>query len=209
MLARARISLSILVLASIAIVLGWTQRSPILRYGAHLWGVQDQLAPADAIVVLGGGIYTRPFAAARLYKENFARRIIIANAKVYATAEGLKIIPHDPEVTRGILLRLGVPSDAIATFGHDVSNTYEEARALAEWAEQNKAKRLIVPTEVFSSRRVRWVMRRQLDRLGVEVLVDGISPLQYDVDHWWQHDIGLIDFQNEILKYVYYRFKYS
>jgi hypothetical protein len=33
------------------------------------WVVSDSIAPADAIVVLGGGLETRPFAAADLYTK--------------------------------------------------------------------------------------------------------------------------------------------
>ena len=208
MFRRIPVKLFVFALAVIGLVLGWVEREPILRFSAHSWVVHDNLEPADAVVVLGGGINTRPFAAARLYKSNFANKILVASPKVYENGD-FKIIPHDANVTRNLLIKLGVPSGAITFFGHDVSNTYEEARALAQWAEQNKPKRLIIPTEEFPSRRVRWIMRRQLGQAGVEVIIDAIPPLEYDIDHWWQYDIGLIEFQNEILKYLFYRIKYS
>jgi hypothetical protein len=65
------------------------------------------------------------------------------------------------EVDRAVLLKLGVPNTAIETFGEANKNTRDEAVALREWAERNNASALIVPSEVFSARRVRWILRRE------------------------------------------------
>ena len=59
------------VILLVFIVLGvcvWSGREPILRGAAHLWIVSDPVTQADAAVVLGGGLGSRPFAAAELYK---------------------------------------------------------------------------------------------------------------------------------------------
>ena len=72
-------------------------------------------------------------------------------------AEKLEIVPSHVELNCAVLLKLGVPPEAILSFGTDVSNTYEEARALAAWVKANGVRSIIVPTEIFSSRRVRWI----------------------------------------------------
>ena len=51
---------------------GWSFRGQLLRGLANAWIVHDPLSRADAIVVLGGGMQTRPFEAARLYREGYA-----------------------------------------------------------------------------------------------------------------------------------------
>ena len=50
----------------------WLFRTPILRGAAHAWIVNQPIARADAIVVLGGGLDTRPAEAARLYHLGLA-----------------------------------------------------------------------------------------------------------------------------------------
>jgi hypothetical protein len=44
--------------------------------------------------------------------------------------------------------------------------------------------------------------------MGVRVMVQAVEPPEYKVNEWWRSENGLIEFQNEVIKYVYYRFKY-
>src|ERR1017187_4105285 len=62
-------------------------RAPLLRSAASLWIINDPLQHADAIVLLGGGLETRPFAAARLYRDGYAPRILVARPKASPTDE--------------------------------------------------------------------------------------------------------------------------
>jgi uncharacterized SAM-binding protein YcdF (DUF218 family) len=169
--------------------------------------VSDSISDADAIAVLGGGLDTRPFSAGDLYKKGFAKQIVVSNVRP-GSAEKLKIVLPHTEANRAELLELGVPPEAIVTFGNNVSNTYEEAHALARWAEANGIKSIIVPTEIFSSRRVRWILERELNSIGVRIEVLALPTLDYDVNNWWRREEGVIGFQNEVIKYLYYRIKY-
>jgi uncharacterized SAM-binding protein YcdF (DUF218 family) len=193
--------------ALLALSAGWLARVQILQGIARAWVVSDAIADADAIAVLGGGLETRPFAAADLYNKGIAKLILIAAVKP-SPAEKLNIVPSHVEQNRAVLLKLGVPPGAIIDFGNGVSNTYEEALALAEWAKTNGIKSIVVPTEIFSSRRVRWILNKELSPLGVRVEVQALPPLEYDIDDWWRHEAGVIGFQNEVIKYLYYRVKY-
>jgi uncharacterized SAM-binding protein YcdF (DUF218 family) len=169
--------------------------------------VSDAIAPADAIAVLGGGLETRPFAAAELYKKGMAPLILVSDAKP-SPAEKLGIVASHVEGNRGVLLKLGVPGQAISGFGVEVASTYEEARALSDWAARSGAHRVIVPTELFASRRVRWILNKQLGQVGAEVEIQALPPLEYGIDDWWKDERGVISFQNEIIKYLYYRVRY-
>jgi uncharacterized SAM-binding protein YcdF (DUF218 family) len=201
-----RTALAIVALAG-ALGLVWIAREPLLAGAAEAWVTTDELSPADAIVVLGGGIDTRPFAAADLYKRGLASRILIANTKPEA-AETLGVFAQHVDFNRAVLAKLGVPADAIGVVGNDVSNTYEEARAIKQWAAATGAKSVIVPTEIFSTRRTRWIVGRELASIGASVSVYAITPRQFDCSNWWRHEQGVISFQNEVLKYAYYRLKY-
>jgi uncharacterized SAM-binding protein YcdF (DUF218 family) len=197
----------------LVIVLGigaaaWTTRGFLLRGLAQRWAVSDPLVQADAIFVLGGGDETRPFAAATLYEDNLAKEILVSNARHRGPVEKLGIRPAEAELDRQILLKLGVPPEAITVIGSNLSSTYEESLALAEWAKKTGAKRIIIPTEIFPSRRVRWIFNRQLQPIGVTPIVVAYPNQNYTIDNWWHVHDGIIDFQNEVLKDVYYHLRY-
>lgn len=169
--------------------------------------ISDPLTQADAIAVLGGGLYFRPSFAAELYKKGLAGKILVANVRP-SPLEKLGVQRPQAEAARLILRKLDVPADAIIGFGTDVSNTFDESRALAEWAKSTGARTIIVPAELFSTRRQRWILNHELNRIGARAIVPAAKPLDYDIDDWWQHEDGLIEFQNEVIKYLYYRMKY-
>jgi uncharacterized SAM-binding protein YcdF (DUF218 family) len=185
-------------------VLMWFQREALIRYAAEQWAVSDDIIhPADAVVVLGGGIETRPFAAAEDYRKGLTHKILVTNVRP-SRAETLGVVPSHAAINRGVLMKLGVPETDIEFFGIAVLNTHDEARALRDWAIRNHAGSVIVPTEAFSSRRVRWTLTQALAGTGTSVQ---IQSLDYPAG-WWKADKGLIAFQNEIIKYLYYRYRY-
>jgi uncharacterized SAM-binding protein YcdF (DUF218 family) len=199
-----------LLLLFVGLVLGtgfaWRYRADLLPQAVDLWSVSDPVGPADVVAVLGGGMETRPFAAADYYRQGLVSKVLVSNGR--SRAAKAELLPSDAEVTRNLLVRLGVPETAIELVGTDLSNTFEEALALRRWAVHNSAHRLIVPTEYFSSRRVRWIMRHELAGTGVEVLVPALDDLESPRARWWQHEKGVVSFQNELIKYLYYRLKY-
>src|SRR5262249_18687311 len=148
---------------------------------------------------LGGRTDVRPSAAGDLYKRGFASQILIAKTMRD---------PLDTTLPRQLLLKLGVPTEAIVEFGDKLSSTYEEARAVLEWAKSSGAKSVIIPTELFPSRRVRWTFRREVAPAGIRIIVRAIKPPGYGVENWWKEKSGLIDFRNEVIKFAYYRLRY-
>src|SRR5262245_60529477 len=57
----------------------WRAREPLLRGAADLWIVSDPvIARTDAAAVLGGGLDTRPFAAAELYQKGLVPKILVS-----------------------------------------------------------------------------------------------------------------------------------
>lgn len=184
----------------------WIERALLLRGAADLWIVSDQPGPADAAVVLGGGIEDRPFAAAEYYRQGLVTRILVSNAQV-GPAEGSDAVPSVAVATRALLIKLGTPAGAIEIFGKSLSNTHQEVVALHLWAEHNDAHALIVPTEILSTRRVRWTLRRVFGE-HFTIYVPAIYPPNYHRDDWWRHDQGIVAFQDEVLKDIYYHLKY-
>jgi uncharacterized SAM-binding protein YcdF (DUF218 family) len=182
-------------------------RAPLLRAAANAWIVNEPLEKADAIVVLGGGLETRPFEAARLYHAGLAPKILLMDVKLTPTTK-LGITSPEKDLTRQVLLKQQVPDTDCVTIGDGVASTYDESRAVRAWLEKTGARKIIIPTDLFHTRRVRWLFRKQLKGTGARAAVV-IAPLeQYQATNWWQSEAGLIAFQNEVMKSLYYHLKY-
>src|SRR5215468_3183713 len=111
------------VLIVLAIAIAWISRAAILHDMAHLWVVSDPLDRADAIVILGGRLDVRPFAAAALYKRGLAPHVLFSRPRP-GPIDALQLLPKQTDLTRQILGKLGVPEDAMVEFGDGVSSTY-------------------------------------------------------------------------------------
>jgi uncharacterized SAM-binding protein YcdF (DUF218 family) len=186
---------------------GWWWRAPLLRSVAHLWIVADAPVKADAIVILGGGLDSRPTEAARLYHAGFAPRILVMQPEPTRVNE-LGLVVDYASLTRTLLEMDHVPADAIIPLVPNVTSTIEEARALAAWASANNAHRFLIPTDLFHTRRARWILQRKLCEPSDDIRMIPVNPKRYTASDWWQHEEGLIDFQNEIIKFGMYLCRY-
>ncbi|HMV51756.1 MAG TPA: ElyC/SanA/YdcF family protein [Blastocatellia bacterium] len=212
MTARAgsrRLKFVLIVLAVFAATAGtaWWQRAPLLRGVAGWWIVSDAPTQADAIVILGGGLDSRPFDAAKLFREGHAPRILVMQPEPTKVNE-LGLLIDYATLTRTLLERENVPASAIVVLPQTVTSTFDEAEALAAWAKENNAHRFLTPTELFHTRRARWILRRRLQETGADVSMIAINPKRYTAANWWQTEQGLIDFQNEAVKFAWYFFRY-
>lgn len=183
--------LALSIAAAGATFLAWQERNSILGSAAHSWAVSSRLAPTDAIVVLGGSI-ERTTAAAQLYRSGLASRILV-----------------DDDDNQKRLLGSGIPAQAVELIGSGPRSTYEEACALRDWAGKNGTRRVVIPTEWSPARRVRWIFARELKGLGTKVTIDVISVGRYPIDDWWSNRASRDRFLSEIVKYFYYRMRYT
>jgi uncharacterized SAM-binding protein YcdF (DUF218 family) len=182
-------------------------RAPLLLGLAHAWIINEPAAKSDAIVILGGGLENRPFAAAKLYQEGLAPKILYMDVKPAATTE-LGITLPERELTRRVLLSNGVPENAMDAIGTNVTSTYDESHAVRAWVQKSGAKSIIIPTDIFHTRRARWLFHKQLKGTGAQIHVVAVECQEYQTTNWWQREQGLIAFQNEWVKLPYYWLKY-
>ena len=182
-------------------------RAPLLTTLANAWVINDPLHKADAIVILGGGLDSRPFGAAELYKQGLASRIIYMDVK-FEPERRLGLGRSEPELTRQILLKSGVPESALTLIGRRVTSTQEEAGALRGLMQTSNVRNLIIATDLFHTRRVRWLLHKQLKPWQPQIQLTPVYNPHYQLTNWWQHEEGLIAFQNEVVKMGYYWIKY-
>lgn len=182
-------------------------RAPLLRASANCWIVNQRVTRSDAIVVLGGGLESRPLAAAKLYQAGLAPRILLMNVRT-GPVTALGILSSEAELTRQVLLAENVAETNLVAIGGGVANSYDESLAVRDWVRQTGAHRIIIVTDLFHTRRVSWLYAKELAGLNVQVIVAVAPQRQYTAADWWRHEEGLIAFQNEVIKYAYYRVKY-
>jgi uncharacterized SAM-binding protein YcdF (DUF218 family) len=186
---------------------GYVFRAPLLSGLADAWVVNDPVARADAIVIPGGGLENRPFAAAKLFRDGVAPVVLYMNVRL-SPAEEMGITPPERELTRRILLSNGVPETAMTMIGTNIASTYDESRAVRGWVEQTGSKSIIITTDPFHTRRALWIFRKELQGTGTEIHIVPVNPVRYRADDWWRYEEGVTAFQNETVKYIYYRFVY-
>jgi uncharacterized SAM-binding protein YcdF (DUF218 family) len=194
----AAAALLLIILAAIV----WLERAPLLRDAADLWVVSDPVTAADAVAVLGGDLEVRPFVAAELYNKAIVPKVLVSQVPV-GRSSTIGGIPGHSELNRMVLLKLGVPDAAIEMFGQANSSTKDEAAALRDWADEHRVSRIIIPTEIFAARRVRWIFDREFSGSAVRFEIAAFEPPSYTRAEWC-----MIAFQNEFMKYLYYRLKY-
>jgi hypothetical protein len=151
-------------------------------------------------VVLGGSLAVRPAAASDLYRRGISKHVLMPKAESDRGRHAARNLE--------VLIRCGVPPAAISEFGYRLLSTYGEARGVFEWANASGAKSIVIPIEIFSASRLRWIFNRELGALGIRTMVQAIAPQGYGVDDWWQHDAGRRDLRHELIKYAYYRIRY-
>lgn len=206
---RRRLKVAAISFGLIALALGlvWWQRAPLLRGIAHLYIVSDSPAQADAIVILGGGVELRSLKAAELYHAGFAKQILVMQPE-RTELNTLGLIVDQAELAIQLLKLKSVPDNAIVRLEREVTSTLEEADALAAWTQANNAHSLLVTTDIFHTRRARWILNRKLQAIGVDMRMMAVPQKKYSADNWWQTEPGVIDFQNEVIKFALYRWRF-
>ena len=138
---------------ALTIVFAWWQCDYLLVEIGKAWSVNNPARKTDAIVVLGGGLENRPEAAANIYRSGVAPLILYMNVKLTAV-ERMGIDFSETEYTRRVLLSNGVPQKAMENIGTNVASTYDEAKAVRDWAQRTRAKSIEIVTDVFHTRKV-------------------------------------------------------
>jgi len=175
------------------------------RLGAWLV-VEDPLAKADAIFVLGGTSYERPLEALDLYKAGWAPTIVLVQeiadwGERWLIDQGIRVT-SELEIQVDLLQRMGAPRDAI-TWVTPMGSTAEEADALLALMNERGWSSVIVVTSRQHTRRAGLSMRRVLGA-DKKVIVRASRYDRSDVDRWWEDRSTLRFTLFESQRYVAY-----
>ena len=171
-------------------------RGPILRSAAQMFIVEDELQPADAIVVLGDDNYPadRATRAAELFHARWAPLVVTSGRYLRPYASLADLMARD-------LAERNVTPDAILPLRHRAASTREEAAAIRELARQRRWRRLIVVTSSYHTRRSRYIFRHVLPT-EIELRFTPAADSNFDPQSWWQSREGRKTFVRETLAWT-------
>ena len=150
-----------------------------LRFLGSFLVVNEPLAPAAAIVVLAGQLPQREMEAAAIYRGGWAPRVVLV--------PGADAREKQPNwlVRRELLIRLGVPAEAITVAEGQASNTLEELE-LAQRIIPPDSDRVILVSSNYHTRRV--LSAWELAAPGLPRPIIRVAPDDsFDPTSWWNH----------------------
>ena len=199
-----------LLILLIAFVVAFSTGYPSLLGGLGRYLVYETpLKPADAILVLSGGSSTpaRVLQAAELYKEGYAKRIILTSevkpdGYEHLAARGIKL-PTSLDLSLTILKHLGVPRKDVDVINREVDSTLSELCSVKAFLDRKEWRSLILVTHKWHSRRAVGVMSLLTDG-KVQILS---RPTKYDdsqVEGWWKKRASFKEVLLEYQKFLDY-----
>jgi uncharacterized SAM-binding protein YcdF (DUF218 family) len=206
-----RLTTVVLVLLGLLLA-GYLQRATILSAIGRGLIQSDALVKADAIVVLAGSTPERELAAADLYLAGWAPRVVVTRVAdkpdmKALIARGVKA-EFEFEQRLRYLRELGVPDTALVPLRTPVETTADEADLLTRWSREHQARRLIVVTSNFHTRRAGYIFARATKGQGIEILMHPATLTPFDPNTWWHRRPVLLTGLVEWQKTVFYRLWY-
>ena len=155
----------------------------------------DTPEPADLIVVLGGDFFgRRVVAAAELGLKGYAPHVMISGPDYRANGT---LYPEGDLATR-FLVEKGYPRSLFWTFSHHEGSTIDEAKVLAPELKRLKARRILIVTSNYHSRRASLVFHALLPFSEVRVI--GVPEEAFQPESWWKTQAGRQLVQSEFQK---------
>jgi uncharacterized SAM-binding protein YcdF (DUF218 family) len=162
--------------------------APLLRAVASFLIVEDPLIPATAILTLGGGTPFREMEAARLYKAGWASQVIIprdSGSEETKALEQLGVkVQESWEVSRDVLVRLGVPKKAIRIAYFPTGVSLEGLKSLYDTLEEKEAPLILVTSKIHTRRtRLTW---NYVTQGRTPAIVRAASGDLFQANGWWK-----------------------
>lgn len=163
--------------------------APLLGGVAGFLVVEDELEPADAVLILGGeGRYDE---AARLVRERWVHRVMVIQERPNRL-EALGVVPSEGDRARRELTARGVPADALDVLADSGFRLWNRARRLRDWMADNPHARLIVLHDRLDGRHTRMVVESVLGpEASARLRWRGLADAEFDVSNWWRYRKGV------------------
>lgn len=166
--------------------------------------LEDRLRKVDLIHVFSGSSWRTEYAI-NLFKKGFSDRVFFTGGWCEGTNEITSICSEK------LALAAGIPSDKIIIDNTNIDCVYEEAERLKALIENSPSsiRSVIVISDPYHMRRVRWTCRRVLGSRVKLVM----APVPFEMTefsaYWWRNSDSRAAVRNEYVKLVYYLLRYQ
>lgn len=193
----------------IFIILFLLFHKPLLSGYANFFKIENATKGADAIVLLAGNQFTRPYHAARLLEEGYAEQILLTDTR-FAGIKKYPFMHTQGEVYKMVLEAEGYDKNIsiIPSYKKGATSTLDEAVDFAAFARGRGFERVILVTDAFHTRRSVYVFTKIAEKAGLSITFEA-SPAKnriYNTENWWRVEKGLHDYFFESIKYIMYQF---
>lgn len=200
-------SLAMLLIALVVLALAlYLFRVPLLQATGGALVHDPEPAQSDVIVVLGGGGLLRAEKAVELYRQGFAPEILVMlPLEVSDQTPYGDHIEMEARMIDALFRFYSIPQEDVNWLGRPVFSTYQEAVHLRDWMNEAGARSALVVAGYFQSSRAQWSLDRVFDDSDIRAQVIAAHEPEYDKSDWWRHLDGLLQVQNEYVKFLFYR----
>jgi uncharacterized SAM-binding protein YcdF (DUF218 family) len=148
--------------------------------GAYLI-ISDYLIPVDAIIIMGGGDEGRMNEALELYREKYARIVILTE-----TGERIEEFDYLQSFDLRIqLLNNGIPSGNILITDSEVTSTLEEAHAVKQLLERRQFSSAIIVTDPYHTKRTSIIFKDVFSEQDIRLYFRPVTPSWYNSRTWF------------------------
>ena len=175
---------------------------------------RETVQPSDAVIVLNTGLeyYPRLIEAADLYREGFAKRVVINGNRKDDVLRNLeekgfsRCCPWDEESLR-ILEMFGVPRERVLSISvEDAYDTVTEASAVGKKIIRHGYGSIIITTSKYHSRRAHYIWTKMYkDKFAIYTVAAKADP--FDPEAWWKEGRQIRWVMAEYGAWVYYWWK--
>lgn len=201
--------------ATLALVVGavfvtWLAPSTVLPPLARYLDVSDAPRKVDYVLVLNGDPETRPFAAAALVKAGLAQTVLLTPQRLALESSSVRegSMPSELQILKAILRARGVGESAIEVLPAEITNTADEANALAAFLDTQPMATVAVVTNTYHTRRARRTFARRLGDAAERVSFLGVPADDATQDDWWRTARGCTTYLTEYGKSLYYLWRH-
>ena len=169
-------------------------RRSILRTAGWALVVDEEVEPADIIVVALGADGAGVLEATDLVHSGVAKRVAVfvepPNDPV-SSEFARRRIPYEDAAARSVrqLKALGV--EAIEPIPTYVTGSEDEGPVLADWCAQRQLHSVVVVSASDHSRRLRRVFHRSMQGNQTKVIVRSARYSDFDPNRWWETRSGI------------------
>jgi uncharacterized SAM-binding protein YcdF (DUF218 family) len=143
--------------------------------------IADELTPVDAIIIMGGGDEGRMDEALELYRQKYARLIILTET---GEREGEFDYLQSFDL-RIQLLNNGIPSGNILITDSEVSSTLEEGEAVKQLLERRQIASAIIVTDPFHTKRTSIIFNDVFFGQDKRIYYRPVTPSWYNSRTWF------------------------